>query len=254
MKEEAYTIDELLILYQAGDLRGQELASFEEELASNSQLRVRLEEYNDLDLMMTEALTGKDEMPQYFRNDVQEKLSQSKLRGTNNFNPSRILQSIFSFRTLLPAGAGAALSAILIGLAGPSMVMRGEESQGRDFFSAFHIDQQEFDEKKWMLEMPAFARVVLLNEDGSYNRDLGKGLNKVSVGERFFIYVSVFQKGRLEVKTANISIFEEQVVDMSSIVEISNDESPWEFVSPGRDRVDIIFNGVVLETIVFDVE
>lgn len=260
MTENNFSKEELLSLYLAGELKGNELSKFEDILATDPKLQTLAISIKELDDEMFSSLEGQDEMPEGFRNQIKERINQLEAEAKSKSDFINQIKSLFTLKSLMPAGAGAAFAAVLLSMVGgPALVMRGANDQNDRYSPNALSTKTDIQEMPWMLQQPALTKIIVNDKAGNYSRYLGNRANKAEVGESFFVYVTSFKSGELTVKSVSEddqtdTLIDKASVSIGSVVEVSDAGYPWELRNKGRQRIQIFLNGKLTDTIVLEVE
>ena len=266
MSKNNYSKEELLSLYLAGDLKGAALSEFEDVLANDPKLQALSISMEKLDGAMLSSFDGNDEMPEDFRNMIKERINELEAETASSSDLITQMKSVFTFKSLLPAGAGAAFAAISLSIfGGPALVMKGADKTANDGFAVFYDEfikenvKPSIQEMPWMIEEPILTKIIISDKFGNYSRYIGNSTNKVEIGESFLLYATSFRSGTLKVQyigqDQEITVLvENQKVSLGETIEVSDQGYPWKFLSTGRDKIQILFDGQLVDTIVLDVE
>lgn len=265
MNNSRYTDDELIVLYLAQALTGKQLRSFEKKLKQDPELSKKVSEFKELDSAFFESYQASDQMPPEFEVVVKDRLNVSHNQKTHQNFLTKILRTIFNPSSLIPAGAGAAITAFLISsFSVPVLVFKGtESSNGNDpAYGNFFENEtpiEGFEQKPWMLDKPILTEVVIVGSSNEFSRTFGNGLNKVAIGESFYLYLSAFEDGEVLARylddKGNVEVLKKANVSKGEIVQVSRPAGfPWAFTSIGRDQIEILFNNRLIERILISVE
>ena len=264
MTRNNYSKEELLALYLAGELKGSELSNFENSLEKDSKLQALANSMTELDNAMSSSLEGKDRMPEDFKNQINERINELQTEEDSKSDFITQIKSVFTLKSLIPAGAGAAFVAVFFGMVGgPALVMKGENTTDHYFeLSDKFINKTvkpTIQEMPWMLEEPVLTKIIINDKYGNYSRYFGNSTNKVESGESFLLYATSFRSGILKIQYIGqdqeiIMLADNRKVSLGEVIEISDQGYPWKFDTTGRDKIQIFFNGQLVDTIVLFVE
>lgn len=260
MSDNKYTDEEKLILFMSGELKGDVLSDFRIKLSESPKLQRLLSDFENLDTKILSSLDGKDQMPEDFRNIIKERINELEAETASSSNLITQIKSLFTHKSLMPAGAGAAFAAVLFSMVGgPALVMKG----GGDSNSQNNLNdaglEANIQEMPWMLQQPALTKIIVNDKTGNYSRYLGNRTNKAEVGESFFVYVTSFKSGKLTVKRVledgqSDTLIDKASVSIGSVVEVSDAGYPWELINKGRQRIQIFLDSKLTDTIILEVE
>jgi len=261
MSDSNYTDDEKLILFMSGELKGDVLSDFRIKLSESPKLQRLLSDFENLDTKILSSLDGKDQMPEDFRNIIKERINELEVETASSSNLITQIKSLFTLKSLMPAGAGAAFAAVLFSMVGgPALVMKSGVEQNSEYNELnFFSEETNIQEMPWMLQQPALTKLVVNDKTGNYSRYLGNRTNKAEVGESFFIYVTSFTSGELTVKRVlgdgqTDTFIDKAPVWVGSVVEVSDAGYPWKLKNKGRQRIQIFLNDKLTDSIVLEVE
>ena len=260
MSENNYSKEELLSLYLAGDLKGADLSEFEDVLAKDPKLQALSISMEELDSAMLSSFEGKDEMPEGLRNMIKERINELEAETASSSDLITQIKSVFTLKSLMPAGAGAAFAAVLFSMVGgPALVMKsGVEQDGKYNLNVVSVETN-IQEMPWMLQQPALTKIIMNDKTGNYSRYLGNRTNKAELGESFFVYVTSFKSGELTVKRVSedgqtYTLIDKESVSIGSVIEVSDAGYPWELRKKGRQRIQVFLNSKLTDTIILEVE
>ena len=260
MSENNYSKEELLSLYLAGDLKGADLSKFEDVLANDPKLQALSISMEKLDGAMLSSFEGKDEMPEGLRNMIKERINELEAETASSSDLITQIKSVFTLKSLMPAGAGAAFAAVLFSMVGgPALVMKsGVEQDGKYNLNVVSVETN-IQEMPWMLQQPALTKIIMNDKTGNYSRYLGNRTNKAELGESFFVYVTSFKSGELTVKRVSedgqtYTLIDKESVSIGSVIEVSDAGYPWELRKKGRQRIQVFLNSKLTDTIILEVE
>ena len=99
---------------------------------------------------------------------------------------------------MIPAGASAITAFLISSFSVPVLVFKGPESSNdnNQVFGNFFENGtpiEGFEQKQWMLDKPILTEVVIVGSSNEFSRTFGNGLNKVAIGESFYLYLSAFE-------------------------------------------------------------
>lgn len=260
MSKNNYSKEELLSLYLAGELKGADLSAFEDVLTKDPKLHALSISMEKLDGEMLSSFEEKDVMPEDFRNIIKERINELEAETASSSNLITQIKSLFTLKSLMPAGAGAAFAAVLFSMVGgPALIMKsGVEQDGTYNLNVVSVETN-IQEMPWMLQQPALTKIIMNDKTGNYSRYLGNRTNKAEVGESFFVYVTSFKSGKLTVKRVledgqSDTLIDKASVSIGSVVEVSDAGYPWELINKGRQRIQIFLDSKLTDTIIFEVE
>ena len=260
MSDSNYTDEEKLILFMSGELTGEALSDFRIKLSESPKLQSLLSDFENLDTKILSSLDGKDQMPEDFRNLIKERINELEAETASGSNLITQIKSVFTLKSLMPAGAGAAFATVLFSMVGgPALVMKsGLEQDGKYNLNMVSVETN-IQEMPWMLQQPALTKLIMNDKTGNYSRYLGNRINKAEVGESFFVYVTSFKSGELTVKRVSedgqtFTLIDKASVSIGSVVEVSDAGYPWELKNKGRQKIQIFLNNKLTDTIILEVE
>ena len=110
---------------------------------------------------MLSSFEEKDVMPEDFRNIIKERINELEAETASSSNLITQIKSLFTLKSLMPAGAGAAFAAVLFSMVGgPALVMKG----GGDSDSQNNLNdaglEANIQEMPWMLQQPALTKII----------------------------------------------------------------------------------------------